>query len=460
MLKSTVILCGLTLGVLSTTSRATTYYIDSKSGNDFNSGAVASSPLKSLRSASSILYHPGDQILFKAGGVWTGETFDIATSDEPGDPITISSYGTGNQPILDGSNSAHAPIALNNAHNVTVSHLTIQNAERLINVEGGSSITIRDCTFYNGSTYGINMAQTSGFTFTNNTYATTGTFKQVGVALRFVAKVDGIKVTNNKVTLNEASKSVIGLYVIDVDNAVISGNTIKGGSQGIGVKAIDRSVTGAQVYNNSVYDVDTTDGDGEAIEFTGWKFTPYRVSGSIHHNFVKGSSNTTNGIAAFQTTNSSVYNNVVIGPMQNAAIHWSSNSPGALFYGNTIHNVRVGIAVFSGSSATVRNNVLSKAEIAISTDVAVTEDYNVFYESGNVEGERGGHSITSNPRFVNGNPAGPLDVKLQSSSPAKHTGTGLSSSYKEALSPTSSSFPCSLLDQSKYGWNRGAFGSE
>jgi hypothetical protein len=33
----------------------------------------------------------GDQILLKAGSVWRGETLDIATSDQSGDPIVIGS---------------------------------------------------------------------------------------------------------------------------------------------------------------------------------------------------------------------------------------------------------------------------------------------------------------------------------------------------------------------------------
>ncbi len=460
MFKSSVIIFGFTLGLLSTQGQATTYYLDSNSGNDFNSGAATASPLKSLRAASAMLYHPGDQILFKAGGVWTGETFDIATTDESGDPITIGSYGTGNQPVLDGANTAHSPMTLKNAHNVTVSNLTIQNAGTLITVDGGSNITIRNCTFRNAGVFAINMSQTSGFTFSNNNYATTGSFKEAGTVLRFIAAVNGMTVTNNKVTLNEASRGCVGLYVIDADNAVIAGNTFTGGSEGIGVKAKARSVTGAKVYNNAVYDVDNTVGDGEAIELTGWPNTPYYVSGSVYHNFVKGGSHTENGIAAFKTKNTAVYNNVVIGPMENAAIHWSSNSPGGLFYGNTIHDVRVGIAVFSGSSATVRNNILSKVEVSISADAPVSEDYNIFYESGNVGGSHGGHSTKSNPEFVKASPANPMDVRLQSSSPAKHSGAGLSSSYKEALNPASTSWPCTLLDQTKYGWNRGAFGSD
>ena len=145
--------------------------------------------------------------------------------------------------------------------------------------------------------------------------------------------------------------------------------------------------------------------------------------------------------------------------MQNAAIHWSSSSSGALLYGNTIHNVPVGIAVFSGSSATVRNNIVSKADVAMSVSGAkVTEDYNIFYASGRSRVARGAHSTTANPGFVSSILVGPLDFKLRLGSSAIHSGANLGSQYVMALDPTSIRFPCKLLNQSSYGWGRGAFG--
>ena len=108
MSRTTVILCGLTLGFIGAQSQATTYYLDSKSGDNFHAGAKASTPWQTLRYASSMLYHPGDQILLKAGSVWQGETLDISTTDESDEPITVGSYGAGSQPVLDGLNTPAA----------------------------------------------------------------------------------------------------------------------------------------------------------------------------------------------------------------------------------------------------------------------------------------------------------------------------------------------------------------
>jgi hypothetical protein len=180
MSRKTVILFGLTLGFLGAQGQATTYYLDSKSGNNFHAGAQASSPWQTLRYASSMLYHPGDQILFKAGSVWQGETLDISTTDESDEPITVGTYGTGSQPVLDGLNSASSPVTLNNARNVVINGLTIQNARVLISVKGGSNNTVRNCTLINAGVFATDMENSANFTFSNNTYTTTGSFAMHG----------------------------------------------------------------------------------------------------------------------------------------------------------------------------------------------------------------------------------------------------------------------------------------
>ncbi len=464
MFKATAVLFGLTFGLLVSQSAATTYYVDSGSGNDFHSGTEITSPWKSLRYASSKIYHPGDQILLKAGAVWSGETLHLATSDESGDAITLSSYGTGKQPAIDGASRSHDTlITLRNARNVIIDGLTIQNSgSSLIAVYGGSNNTVRNCTLLNAGVFPVQVRGSAGFTFANNTYASTGSFKTVAsVFMAFGSPSTGLTVTGNTITLNSDSNSARGIYILDTNNAVVSGNRIVGGSQAIGIKAYHASVTGAQLRDNSVYYTDRTAGDGESIEFTGKPGTPNRVSGSIFHNFIQGGPDTTNAISGFQATDTAIYNNIIMGPLQNAAIHWSSSSTGASFYGNTIHGVRVAFAIFSGSSAAIFNNIVSKAEVGISADRSkVAEDYNDFFESGGRDVARGAHSTSLDPMFISTTPAGPLDLKLRTGSPAIHSGRTLDDSFKEALNPASTAFPCAVLDQGRYGWNRGAFGSE
>lgn len=70
----------------------TDYYVDSVNGDDANSGTSESSAFKTIAKASSLTYSPGDRILFKAGGYFSG-TFAASGSGTAESPITIGAYG-------------------------------------------------------------------------------------------------------------------------------------------------------------------------------------------------------------------------------------------------------------------------------------------------------------------------------------------------------------------------------
>jgi hypothetical protein len=80
----------------------TSYYFSSSSGNDLNSGGQ-SSPFQSIAKLNNLPLAPGDQVLFKRGDVFTGEII-VSNSGTEGSPIIYHSYGTGELPILSGSN--------------------------------------------------------------------------------------------------------------------------------------------------------------------------------------------------------------------------------------------------------------------------------------------------------------------------------------------------------------------
>jgi hypothetical protein len=361
--KTTIIMSGFCLGLLSIQGQATTYYLDSASGNDFRSGAQATAAWKTLQYASSKMYYPGDQILLKAGSVWS-EPLQITTSDAEGDPITIGSYGVGDQPMLTSSIVSSSPITLNYAHNVVITNLRISSTSRsLILVNGGSNITVSHCTLINGAIFPVHVKGSPGFKFLYNTYSNTSTFRVTGDVLRAESQVNGITVSGNHITLSGASRSACGIYIMDVNNPIISGNVIIGGSQAIGIKGYTHSVTGAQVYNNTVSGTDRSlGGDGESIEFTGvTRMGPWRVSGTIHHNVVNGGSYTLNGISAYAGSNITAYSNTVRGPLQNCAFHWTHYSTNGVIHGNTISGrVPHPILVYTGSSATIYSNTVTR----------------------------------------------------------------------------------------------------
>src|SRR5436190_22597956 len=104
------------------------------------------------------------------------------------------------------------------------------------------------------------MQDSTNFTFSNNTYTTTGSFQMHGKALGAVAMVNGITVTGNTITLNSYNNAAIGIYIFDVNNAEVSGNVITGGTEPIGIKGVHRSVTVTKVHDNQLSDFVTGQG--------------------------------------------------------------------------------------------------------------------------------------------------------------------------------------------------------
>ena len=103
----------------------TTYYVDSSGGNDGNSGTSSDAPWKTLGKVSGRTFQPGDQILFKAGGSWTGK-LDLNGSGTEGNPIVVNRYGSGDKPFINGGGHL-AAIVLENVAYWEVNNLEIVN---------------------------------------------------------------------------------------------------------------------------------------------------------------------------------------------------------------------------------------------------------------------------------------------------------------------------------------------
>jgi len=85
-------------------AQATNYYFSAVSGDDSRSPAQArnaSTPWKTLGKLNSFFINlqPGDAVLLKRGDIFYG-SIRIAKSGEPGLPIVIGAYGTGNKPVI------------------------------------------------------------------------------------------------------------------------------------------------------------------------------------------------------------------------------------------------------------------------------------------------------------------------------------------------------------------------
>lgn len=70
------------LGLLATAGivRAADYYVD-PAGNGANPGTSPASPWQSLAEVNATTFAPGDNILFKRGGTWTGMLYPKGSGD-------------------------------------------------------------------------------------------------------------------------------------------------------------------------------------------------------------------------------------------------------------------------------------------------------------------------------------------------------------------------------------------
>jgi len=101
--------------------QAATYHVSSTNGNDVCTGlaqtpystGTTACPIKTLSKLNTITLAPGDNILFKKGDTFYGSII-INRSGTAGSPITFSSYGSGEKPIITGFTEVSSWINLGN----------------------------------------------------------------------------------------------------------------------------------------------------------------------------------------------------------------------------------------------------------------------------------------------------------------------------------------------------------
>jgi hypothetical protein len=101
------------------------FYIDSLAGSDTGFGTVHS-PWKSLAKVNAITFHPGDHILFKSGGVWTGQLWPKGSGTAE-HPIVIDKYGGDAPPVINGAGLAEDAVLLKNQEYWEIQNLEITN---------------------------------------------------------------------------------------------------------------------------------------------------------------------------------------------------------------------------------------------------------------------------------------------------------------------------------------------
>ncbi|GGS48660.1 hemolysin [Planobispora rosea] len=79
----------------------TTYYVDSRAGDDSAAGTSVTTAWKSLDPVNAADLKPGDAVRLKRGGSWTG-TLTLSGRGTAAAPITVGTYGEGVSPKISG----------------------------------------------------------------------------------------------------------------------------------------------------------------------------------------------------------------------------------------------------------------------------------------------------------------------------------------------------------------------
>ena len=148
---------------------ARAYYIDSENGSDSNPGTQAQ-PWKSLIPLQTTVLNPGDTVYLKRGSVFDGQqlTF-LGVGGTAEKRVTVTAYGEGNLPRLNGQGKLTNVVELWNTPYVTIENLEITNTAPEFNADWSApnlntnkSVTLRAINIY-----ARNFGVVSGITIRN-----------------------------------------------------------------------------------------------------------------------------------------------------------------------------------------------------------------------------------------------------------------------------------------------------
>ncbi len=139
------------LGCIAYAADGETYYVDSVSGNDENSGTSPETAWRTIDRANSVSYSANDKILFKCGEIFDGMLVADGSGTKDA-PVTVSSYGEGERPVIRSSEAF--VMVIYNVSNWVVENIdfTAPDAYGMLITafSGGSTenITVRNCSFH------------------------------------------------------------------------------------------------------------------------------------------------------------------------------------------------------------------------------------------------------------------------------------------------------------------------
>ena len=210
----------------------TTYYVDSKGGNDSNDGTSESKAFKTLDKVNGLNLEPGDTVLLKKGSVFEDQALKF-TKEDSGTaeaPVKVSTYGEGKRPQI--NTNGHGQWELNYGNPLdNQNHKWKGIVSSSILIEDAEYLEIEGLELTNDRKSATDTEQGKAY---NDAYA----MDRTGVA--GVAKDNG---TVDHIVLND-------LYIHDVTGNVYNKHMTNGGIYFIVAKPTNEGETGIARYND------------------------------------------------------------------------------------------------------------------------------------------------------------------------------------------------------------------
>ena len=442
----------------------TVYYVDATNGNDLNDGLSEVSAWKTIARINSRSFSAGDFILFKRGEEWR-EQLVISSSGTSGHPITFGTYGSGNKPIIMGSNQ----VVWWSLYYTNIWRASLTSTPEMVFFDESGTITwgdqkgslgalVNEYDWYYDS--GINLlyvyaasdpdsrytsveaslrnAGIDSGSGTNRTYITIKDLeikfgKRDGIIIRGTSGANYNNIidscTIHHIGDNGGSKLGDGIEFHGVSNNTAKNNIVyECGRHGIFVIGYGNPADDNIIESNTVYDhwygaIDLLVDDGN----------PQSCDGNIvRYNYVYGTNPGVQDFSAIHAqgqsgntlTNLSIYYNICR-DIDDHAIKIDGNVVSVNIYNNVIFNTNVsttaGIRLINGTgTAVIKNNIIYEPQayamhIADSTNKTI--DNNCSYQSGGFSAYVDGaarnwtywqgtagfdtNGINSDPKFVN-----------------------------------------------------------
>lgn len=381
-------------------SGGTVYYVDSVSGSDSNSGTSSGSAWQTLAKVTSHTFSAGDVVAFNRGETFTGSA-TISGGGTSGNPVTVTAYGTGAQPVL--TNPGNWNMLLIDSPYVAVKDLAFTNGAVFDNSDG-LGIT------------GTKYEQSGAVAITGNgtgALVQDSTFSDVGVGVKTYG-------ANSQVLHNTFENLRIAFRGID------AGTDTSYGAIGV---SVDNS--GVEVGYNDFINCRSTDSpygaDGGAVEIEGFTYNKNNIT--IHHNYSRGSQGF---LEVTETSSSNVTVNENVSDDYQQFIAWDTTTTpsGYLAQNNTVirssdtstlfdqYYYRVSGPSPSSSWATIQNNIFQTS--GAFSFYNFPHDHNLFTPSVSLSYALGAGDIIATPAYVN---AASRDYRPVQSSPAVDNGT-------------------------------------